>query len=92
MTKSDLIDAVVEQAGIEGLTKKAAEAIIDATFEQVKEAVVEDARFSYPSFGTFNVKSRAARKGRNPRTGGEITIPASQTVTFKPAPRFKDSL
>ena len=92
MTKSDLIDAVVEQAGIDGLTKKAAEAIVDATFDQLKEAIVEEQRFSYPGFGTFNVKSRAARKGRNPRTGGEITIPASQTVTFKPAPRFKDAL
>lgn len=92
MTKSELISQVVERIGEGKLTKKLTEEVVEATFDVVKGALLEDSRFSFPGFGTFTVKSRAARKGRNPRTNEEITIPASRTVTFKPAPRLKDSL
>ena len=50
----------------------------------------EDERFSYPGFGTFVVRTRKARKGRNPKTGAEITIAESSTVGFKPAKNLKD--
>lgn len=92
MTKSELIAQVVEKVGEGKLTKKLTEEVVEATFDVVKTALLDDARFSFPGFGTFTVKKRAARKGRNPRTNEEITIPASKTVTFKPAPRLKDTL
>lgn len=91
MTKQQLIDAVKTQ-GPEGLTKKDTAAIVDAVFSTLRGAITDDGRFSYPGFGTFTVKHRKARDGRNPRTGSPIKIPASKTVGFKPAPAFKNSL
>ncbi len=87
MTKAELINTVSGD-----YTKKDAEAVVNAVFETIKGTLADDGNFSFPGFGTFKVKSRAARKGRNPRTGAEITIKASKTVTFKPAPSFKGSL
>jgi len=89
MTKAELISQI---AGKTGLTKKAVEEVLDETFAQIKKAVKKEKRFAYPDFGTFTVKKRKARKGRNPQTGEEIKIPASKTVGFKPAPSFKNSL
>jgi DNA-binding protein HU-beta len=89
MTKADLIDAVHAKA--DGLSKKAVGELVDATFESLADAV-KTGRFSYPGFGTFTVKETKARKGRNPQTKKEITIPASKKVSFKAAPKFKDSL
>ena len=89
MTKAQLIDRV---AGAGGLSRKEAEALVDALFAAVGKAVREEKRFSYPRFGTFTLQERSARKGRNPRTGDDIQIKASRTVGFKPAPTLKDSL
>jgi len=94
MTKSDLINAVNEaaaDANIE-LTKKSTGELIDIVFEQIGKVIEDEKRFSYPNFGTFTVKHRKAREGRNPRTKEPITIPASNTVNFKPAPTLKDSI
>ena len=92
MTKAELIDAVYDQAGIPEFTKKTTGDFVDAVFGAVKESIVDDGRFAYPGFGTFTVKQRQARTGRNPRTGATIQIPESKTVGFKPAPAFKDQL
>ncbi len=92
MTKSELIERVMTSIDNEKLTKKLTEEVVEATFEAMKEALLQDNRFSFPGFGTFTVKERAARKGRNPQTGEPIDIPASRTVAFKPAPKFKNSL
>lgn len=92
MTKSDLIENVTKAVNSERLTKKLAEEVVEAAFTEIKNSLLNDSRFSYPGFGTFTVKERAARKGRNPRTGEPIDIPESRTVAFKPAPKFKDSL
>ena len=89
MTKTQLIDRV---AGAGGLSKKDAEALVDAVFAAVGQAVREEKRFSYPGFGTFTLQERSARKGRNPRTGDDIQIKASRTVGFKPSPSLKDTL
>lgn len=89
MTKAELIEAI--QAHTDA-SKKTTGDIIDAVFENVKKSIMKDGRFSYPGFGTFNVRERKARTGRNPRTGSAINIAASKTVSFKPAPAFKDSL
>ncbi|MBI4528238.1 MAG: HU family DNA-binding protein [Deltaproteobacteria bacterium] len=89
MTKADVIIAV---AKIAKLSKRAAGDAVDATFETLARAIKKDKRFQVPGFGTFTVRSRKARKGRNPQTGAEISIKASRTVGFKPAPTLKKGL
>jgi DNA-binding protein HU-beta len=92
MTKAELVEAVLKETkGVE-LTKKAATELVDNVFAQIKKAVKKDKKFSFPDFGTFTIKSRKARTGRNPQTGEEIKIKASKTVGFKPAPSLKTSL
>jgi DNA-binding protein HU-beta len=88
MTKAELIDDIRKAKNVE-LTKKQTETVVNAVFDTLSTAIKKDKRFSYPGFGTFTVRSRKARKGRNPRTGSEIQIKASKTVGFKPAPRLK---
>jgi DNA-binding protein HU-beta len=89
MTKGDLIDAVAKGAKI---SKRAAEEAMDATFEGISRAIKKSKRFQVPGFGTFTLRSRKARKGRNPQTGDVINIKASRTVGFKPAPTLKKGL
>lgn len=89
MTKGDLINAVAKGAK---LSKRAAGDAVDTTFESLARAIKKDKRFQVPGFGTFTVRSRKARKGRNPQTGAEINIKASRTVGFKPAPSLKRGL
>ena len=92
MTKDELVIAVIKSCKGDELSKRLVSDIIDATFENVSKSVKKDKRFSYPSFGTFTVRNRKARMGRNPQTGAEIKIKASKTVGFKPAPTLKSSL
>ena len=89
MTKNELIDAVAKGAK---LNKRAAGDVIDTTFEALARAIKKDKRFQVPGFGTFMVRSRKARKVRNPQTGAEIAVNASKTVGFKPAPGLKKGL
>jgi DNA-binding protein HU-beta len=89
MTKADLVNAVSKVAKI---SKRAAGSAVDAAFEGVARAIKKEKRFQVPGFGTFTVRSRKARKGRNPQTGVEITIKASRTVGFKPSPNLKKGL
>jgi DNA-binding protein HU-beta len=89
MTKGDLVNAVAKAAE---LSKRAAGDAVDATFESLARAIKKEKRFQVPGFGTFTVRSRKARKGRNPQTGAEIVIKASRTVGFKPAPDLKKTL
>jgi DNA-binding protein HU-beta len=92
MTKADLVERVVKTPGAEKLTKKAASEVVEAVFESLQKAIRKDRRFTYPGFGTFPVRKRAARLGRNPRTGEEIKIKPTKTVTFKPSPDLKSNL
>ncbi len=92
MTKAELINAVLKTKGLPDLTKKATGEIVDAVFTSLTKAIKKERRFVYPGFGTFTVRKRKARKGRNPRTGEEIKIAATKTVTFKPAPQLKKIL
>lgn len=89
MTKGDLVDAVAKSAKI---SKRAAGEAVDATFEGIFRGIKKSKRFQVPGFGTFTVRSRKARIGRNPQTGAEIHIKASRTVGFKPAPVLKKGL
>ena len=89
MNKQELVANVAEQAN---LTKKDAEKAVNAIFETIKGALSEGDRVQLIGFGTFEVKARQARKGRNPRTGKEIIIPASKTPVFKAGKALKDSV
>jgi DNA-binding protein HU-beta len=89
MTKGELVEAVAKAAGI---NKKAAGEAVDATFEGISQAIKKSKRFQVPGFGTFTVRSRKAREGRNPQTGDVISLKASRTVGFKPAPTLKKGL
>ena len=90
MTKAELIDQV--HGALEGVSKKETGEIVQAVFDALALSIKQGKRFAYPNFGTFNVKERAERRGRNPRSGKEITIPASKTVGFKAAPTLKTEL
>ena len=92
MTKDEFINSVIKGCKDPNLTKRLAGDVLDATFESISKAIKKDKRFTYPGFGTFTVRNRKARKGRNPQTGEEIKINASKTVGFKPAPTLKNSL
>jgi DNA-binding protein HU-beta len=87
VNKTELIASVAEKAG---MTKKDAEKAINALFSSVEDALAKDDKVQIIGFGTFEVKSREARKGRNPQTGNEITIPASKTPVFKAGKGLKD--
>lgn len=89
MTKADLVNAVAKAVK---LSKRAADEAVVATFENLARGIKKDRRFQVPGFGTFSVRARKARKGRNPQTGAVINIKASRTVGFKPAPVLKKTL
>ncbi|HVL76518.1 MAG TPA: HU family DNA-binding protein [Noviherbaspirillum sp.] len=86
MNKSDIIDTV---AADHELTKVKARQIIDQVFGFIGTDLKKTGRFAYPSLGTFTVTQRAARKGRNPKTGEPLKIKASKGVRFRPAPSLK---
>ena len=89
MTKQDLIEAVAKATG---LSKRGAAGAVDATITGIAKGIKKDKRLALSGFGTFTVRKRKPRLGRNPRTGAEIKINASKTVGFKPAPALKTGL
>lgn len=80
ISKSALVDKVAESSKV---SKKDAKAVIDALLSTVTEEVKNDAEIRLIGFGTFKKAKRAARKGRNPQTGAEIEIAASESLSFK---------
>ena len=91
MTKAELIEKLQKGSG-KNLSKRALADIVDEVFDNVAKSVKKDKRFTYPGFGTFTLRKRKPRVGRNPKTKEEIKIPASKTVAFRPAPNLKSSL
>ncbi len=89
MNKTELIAAVAEKAG---LSKKDADAAVAAVFDSVKDALAAGDKVQLFGFGTFEVRTRAARTGLNPQTKQPIQIAASKAPVFKAAKAFKDSL
>ena len=89
MNKTELIAAVAEKANI---TKKDSEAIVTATFDTIVDALKEGEKVQLVGFGSFEVKHRAARTGRNPKTKEAITIAASSTPAFKAGKALKDAV
>ena len=90
--KNDLIEAVQKGCNGDSISKRLTSDILDAAFEKISKAIKRNKRFSYPGFGTFILRHRKARKGRNPQTGDSIEIKASRTVGFKPSPKLKNSI
>jgi len=91
MTKADMIEQMVKMHG-DSMTKKMAGEVLDNVFSVMSKSIKKDKKFSYPGFGTFMLRTRKARKGRNPQTGAVINIKASKTVGFRPAKNLKDML
>ena len=87
MNKSDLIAAIAAKTGD---TKKSAEATVNAFVDVVTETLVKGDKVQLVGFGSFEVRKRAARKGRNPQTKEEIKIPASKAPVFKAGKALKD--
>jgi len=88
MVKADLVAKVAET----GITKKQAAQVVDCVFAAVKDALAEGDKVSLIGFGTFSVKERAAREGRNPRTGKKIKIPKKKVPVFRPGKALKESV
>ena len=89
MNKSELIDAVAAAADI---SKAKAALAVDGMTSAVTDALKAGDQVTLVGFGTFSVKDRASRTGRNPRTGEEITIAASKVPSFKAGSKLKDSV
>ena len=89
MNKSELIDAIAQSADI---SKAAASRAVDAMVDSVTAALKEGDQVTLVGFGTFQVRERAARSGRNPRTGETINISASKVPSFKAGKALKDAV
>ncbi len=87
--KAELVSNV---ATATGLTKKDATAAVDAVFSSIQASLAKGEKVQLIGFGNFEVRQRAARKGRNPQTGQEIQIPASKVPAFKPGKALKDAV
>ena len=87
MNKADLMAAIAAKTGD---TKKSAEASVNALVDVITEALVKGDKVQLVGFGSFEVRKRAARKGRNPQTKEEIKIPASKAPVFKAGKALKD--
>jgi DNA-binding protein HU-beta len=89
MNKAELIDTVAEAAD---LSKASAARAVDAVTDAISDALKKDDQVTIVGFGTFSVRKRAARSGRNPRTGETINIKASNVPGFKPGKALKDAV
>ena len=89
MTKTELINVVAEKAE---LSKKDAGKAVESVIDAVVEALVKGEKVQLVGFGTFEVKERGERKGRNPQTGAEITIAASKLPAFKAGKALNDAV
>lgn len=89
VNKTELVSAVAEKAN---LTKKESERVINALFASIEEALSQGDKVQLVGFGTFEVRDREARKGRNPQTGEEIEIPATKVPAFKAGKALKDAV
>jgi DNA-binding protein HU-beta len=89
MNKGDLVEAVAKDLGE---SKAAAERAVNAVLASVKKGLKKDKKVQLVGFGTFEVRKRKARKGRNPRTGEAITIKARKAVAFKAGQDLKNSV
>lgn len=89
MTKTELINVVAEKAA---LSKKDAEKAVSAVLESITESLANGEKIQLVGFGTFEVRERAARMGKNPATGEQIEIAATKVAAFKAGKALKDAV
>lgn len=89
MIKAELVSKVAAETN---MSKVGAERALNAFLEAISEALVRQEKVTLTGFATFTVEARKARKGRNPRTGAEINIPATKAVKFRPSERLKEAV
>ncbi|ADU50228.1 bacterial nucleoid protein Hbs [Thermaerobacter marianensis DSM 12885] len=87
MNKPELVNAIAEKTG---LNRKDSEKAVNAFVESISEALAKGEKVSLVGFGTFEVRTRQARTGRNPRTGQTLTIPAAKVPAFKPGKQLRE--
>ena len=89
MTKAELVEEV---AGMTQLTKKHAEIIVNTVFESIVDSLREGAKIELRGFGSFRIRNRGARVGRNPKTGARVAVPAKRIPYFKPGKELRGLL
>jgi len=89
VTKKEIVKTISEEIGLTQLKTKE---IVQKTFDAIVETLVEDRRIELRNFGVFEVKQRAARKARNPRTGAKVFVPEKFVVTFKPGKEMEEKV
>lgn len=87
MTKADLVEKVANAAE---LTKKDAETLVEIVFESIIDSLNRGEKIELRGFGSFRVRSRGSRRGRNPKTGASVDIPAKRVPYFKPGKELKE--
>lgn len=89
MTKKEIVKEISDEIGLTQLRTKE---IVQKTFDAIVKTLVEDRRIELRNFGVFEVKKRAARKARNPRTGDKVFVPEKYVVTFKPGKEMEEKV
>lgn len=87
MTKSGLIEAL---AGLASLTQKEAETVVDTVFDRIAEALAKGDKVELRGFGSFRIRHRNSRKGRNPKTGSAVEVPQKRVPFFKVGKRLRE--
>lgn len=87
MTKRELVIRVSNKLG---MTQSEVAKVIETTFESISESLAQGKRWELRDFGVFEVKTRASRIGRNPRTGDQVPVPERRVVTFRPGKKMKE--
>jgi len=89
VTKKEIVKAISDEIGMTQLKTKE---IVQKTFDAIVETLIEERRIELRNFGVFEVKKRAARKARNPRTGDKVFVPEKFVVTFKPGKEMEEKV
>ena len=89
MTKREL---VIQVANKLGMTQSDVAKVVEGTFDVISQSLAAGQRWELRDFGVFEVKTRASRLGRNPRTGDQVPVPERRVVTFRPGKRMKESV
>ena len=87
MTKAELVEEV---ARVSDLTKKHSESIVNTVFDSIVEALQKDEKIELRGFGSFRIRQRRSRQGRNPKTGDKVDVPAKRIPYFKPGKELKE--
>ncbi len=88
MTKAELVEKVSDK--VDGLTKKQTEVIINTIFDSIKDSLALGDKIEIRGFGTFKIRSRKQREGRNPKTGSPVSVPSKKVPFFKAGKELKE--